>query len=157
MCAVTFLPWWRHQMETFSMSLAFCAGNSPVTGEFPAQKASNMELWSFSICAWINGWVNSPEAGDLRRHRAHYDVTVMLNWFYYIGSSTKGVLWTSWSPMHRNEPSITYSSWGIISEISHFVCYRLAENARTKTPGEAPFGRACGDRQQARRTRSAPG
>ena len=30
------------------------------------------------IYAWINGWVNSREAGDLRRHRAHYDVTVML-------------------------------------------------------------------------------
>ena len=28
-----------------------------------------------SICAWINGWVNNREAGDLRRHRAHYDVT----------------------------------------------------------------------------------
>ena len=30
------------------------------------------------ICAWINGWVNNGEAGDLRRHRAPYDVTVML-------------------------------------------------------------------------------
>ena len=30
------------------------------------------------ICVWINGWVNNREAGDLRRHRAHYDVTVML-------------------------------------------------------------------------------
>ena len=29
------------------------------------------------ICAWINGWVNSREADDLRRHRAHYDVIVM--------------------------------------------------------------------------------
>ena len=26
---------------------------------------------------WINGWVNNLEAGDLRRHRSHYDVTVM--------------------------------------------------------------------------------
>ena len=29
------------------------------------------------ICAWINGWVNNGEAGDLRHHHAHYDVTVM--------------------------------------------------------------------------------
>ena len=29
------------------------------------------------ICIWINGWVNNGKAGDLRRHRAHYDVTVM--------------------------------------------------------------------------------
>ena len=31
-------PWWRHQMETFSAWLAICAGNSPVPGEFPAQR-----------------------------------------------------------------------------------------------------------------------
>ena len=29
------------------------------------------------ICAWISSGVNNREAGDLRRHRAHYDVTVM--------------------------------------------------------------------------------
>ena len=29
------------------------------------------------ICAWINSWVNNGEAGDLRRHSAHYDVTAM--------------------------------------------------------------------------------
>ena len=33
-----FLSWWCHQMETFSALLAFCAGNSPVTGEFPTQR-----------------------------------------------------------------------------------------------------------------------
>ena len=32
------ISWWRHQMETFSALLAICAGNSPVTGEFPAQR-----------------------------------------------------------------------------------------------------------------------
>ena len=31
------------------------------------------------ICAWINGWVNNGEAGDLGRHRARYDVIVMSN------------------------------------------------------------------------------
>ena len=30
--------WWRHQMETFSALLALCAENSPVPGEFPAQR-----------------------------------------------------------------------------------------------------------------------
>ena len=52
------IPWWRHQIETFSALLAFCAGNSPV--------------WT-----WINGWINNGETGDLRRRHAHYDVTVM--------------------------------------------------------------------------------
>ena len=32
------LSWWRHQMETFSTLLALCAGNSPATGEFTAQR-----------------------------------------------------------------------------------------------------------------------
>ena len=64
--------WWRDQMETFSALLAICAGNSPVP------KASDAELWCFSlICTWINGRVNNREAGDLRRYRAHYDVIVM--------------------------------------------------------------------------------
>ena len=30
------------------------------------------------IYAWIYGWVNNREVGDLRRHRAHYDVTIMM-------------------------------------------------------------------------------
>ena len=30
--------WWRHQMETISALLAICAGISPVTGEFTAQR-----------------------------------------------------------------------------------------------------------------------
>ena len=32
------VTWWRHQMETFSALLAICAGNSPASGEFPAQR-----------------------------------------------------------------------------------------------------------------------
>ena len=46
----------------------------------PHTKASDAELWFFClICVWINDWVNNREAGDLRRYRGHYDVTVM--WF----------------------------------------------------------------------------
>ena len=29
------------------------------------------------ICAWTNRWANNRDAGDLRRHRDHYDVIVM--------------------------------------------------------------------------------
>ena len=31
-------PWRRYQIETFSALLAICAGNSPVTGEFPTKR-----------------------------------------------------------------------------------------------------------------------
>ena len=64
-------------METFFALLAICAGNSPVPGEFPAQKPVTQSLMFPLICVWINGWVNNRKAGDLRRYRAHYDVTVM--------------------------------------------------------------------------------
>ena len=61
-----------------SALLATCAGNSPVTGEFPAHKGQWRGALMFSlICAWINDWVNNREAGDLRRHRTHCDVIVM--------------------------------------------------------------------------------
>ena len=65
--------WWRHQMETFSALLAICAGNSPV----PVQRPVTRSVDIFFDLPRINGWVNNREAGDLRRHRAHYDVTVM--------------------------------------------------------------------------------
>ena len=32
------ISWWRHQMETFSALLALRVGNSPVSGEIPAQR-----------------------------------------------------------------------------------------------------------------------
>ena len=37
-------------------------------------------LWALMvslICAWRNGWTSYRDPGDLRRHRAHYDVTLM--------------------------------------------------------------------------------
>ena len=55
----------------------------PLWGEFtdhrriPPTKAIEAELWCSLICAWTNRWVNNRNAVDLRRHRAHYDVTVM--------------------------------------------------------------------------------
>ena len=67
-------PWWRHQIETFSALLALFAGNSPATGKFRAQRPVTWSFDVFFICAWINGWVNNREAGDLRRYRAYYDV-----------------------------------------------------------------------------------
>ena len=69
--------WWRHQMETFSALLALCAGNSPVPVNSPHKGQWHGALMFSLICAWISGWVNNREAGDLRRQRAHYGVIVM--------------------------------------------------------------------------------
>ena len=51
--------------------------NSPHKGQW--RRALIFSL----ICAWINGWVNNREAGDLRRHRANDDVTVMISFNYH--------------------------------------------------------------------------
>ena len=67
-------------METFSALLAICAGNSPVPGEFPAQRPLTRSFDFSLIYVWINGWVNNRKAGDLRRYRAHCGVTVMNGW-----------------------------------------------------------------------------
>ena len=78
--------WWRYQMETFSALLAICAGNSPVPVNSPHNGQWRGALMFTLICARINGWVNNREAGDLRRHRCHYDVIVMKrmhNHFHY--------------------------------------------------------------------------
>ena len=64
---------WRH----FPRYCPFVRGihqspvNSPHKGQW--HRASMFSL----ICARISGWVNTGDAGDLRRHRAHYDVIVM--------------------------------------------------------------------------------
>ena len=43
--------WCRHQMEAFSGLLAICAGNSPVTGEFPTQRPVTRSFdISFDLC-----------------------------------------------------------------------------------------------------------
>ena len=65
-------------MEMVSALLAIYAENSPVTGESPHKGQWRGALIFSLICTWINGWVNTGEAGDLRRHRAHYDVTLMI-------------------------------------------------------------------------------
>ena len=73
----------KHYMMTSSNGNIFRV-TDPLCEEFtshrwiPLTKTSDAELWCFVWSApWINNWVNNREAGDLRRHRAHYDVIVM--------------------------------------------------------------------------------
>ena len=53
-----------------------CAGNSPVTAMKSPHKGQWRRTYVLSLIC-LNGRVNNGEAGDLSRHRAHYDVTVM--------------------------------------------------------------------------------
>ena len=68
--------WWRHQMETFSALLTLCAGNSPVPGEFPAQRqvARSVDVFfdlrlnkRLSKQSW--GWWSETPSSSLWRHR----------------------------------------------------------------------------------------
>ena len=68
--------WWRHQLETFSVLLAICAGNSLVPGEFPAQRPVTRSFDVFfdlhpnkrlSKQCW--GWWFETPSCPLWRHR----------------------------------------------------------------------------------------
>ena len=77
---------WKH----FPRYWSFVRGihRSPVNS--PHKDQWRGALMFCLICVWINGWVNNREAGDLRRYRAHYDVTVMT----YRMSSDRCMPWT---------------------------------------------------------------
>ena len=78
--------WWRHQMETFSVLLAICAGNSPFPGEFFAQRPVTRSFNVFfdlrlnkrlSKQSW--GWWFETLSRPLWRHRNDID----RKWFRY--------------------------------------------------------------------------
>ena len=68
-------PWWRHQMKTFSALVAICAGNSPVFGEFPAQRPVTRSFDVFFDMLpnkrlskqWWSWWFETPSC-SLWRH-----------------------------------------------------------------------------------------
>ena len=64
---------WKHfpRYWPFVRGIQRSPVNSPHKGQWRGALMFSL------ICAWINGCVNNREAVDLRRHRTHYDVTVM--------------------------------------------------------------------------------
>ena len=62
--------------------------NSPHKGQWRGALMFSL-IW-----AWMNGWVNNREAGDLRRYRAHYDITVM-GLVMRIASPMHGVIYST--------------------------------------------------------------
>ena len=87
-CPCVYVSWWRHQMETFSALLAICAGNSPVPGEFPAQRPVRRSFGVFfdlrlnkrlSKQSW--GWWFETPSRSLWRH-----CNGMCNCVYYPNS-----------------------------------------------------------------------
>ena len=64
---------WKH----FPRYWPFVQGIHQSLVNSPHKSQWHGALMSSLICAWINGWVNNREAGDLRHHHTHYDVIVM--------------------------------------------------------------------------------
>ena len=71
---------WKHfpRYWPFVRGIHLSPGNSP-------HKCQWREGLMFSlIWAWINGRVSNRKAGDLRRNRAHHDITVMIQDFFFL-------------------------------------------------------------------------
>ena len=64
-------------MEIFPALLAICEGNPPVTGGFPPQKPVTRSFDAFFDLRLNKQFNKNRDAGDFRRHRAHYYITVM--------------------------------------------------------------------------------
>ena len=71
------VSWWRHQMENIFRVTGHLCGEFTDNRWIPLTKVSDAELWCFLWSELNKRFVNNREAGDLRRHRVHYDVTVM--------------------------------------------------------------------------------
>ena len=81
--------WWRHQMETFSALLTLCAGNSPVPGEFPAQRPVTRSFDVFfdlrpnkRLSKQLWGWWCETLSYSLWRHcNVYFEFLRMKLWF----------------------------------------------------------------------------
>ena len=106
--------WWRHQMKRFSALLALCAGNSPVTGEFPAQRPVTRSFdVSFDLCMkkWLSkqsrGWWFETQSWSLWRHSNDCVCQMIGHCTFLIGCSD--IYWTLlrvWSKTYFCQDSV---------------------------------------------------
>ena len=66
-------------METSAALEALCEGNPPAIGGFPSQRPMTRSFDVFFDLR-LNKKLSKQSRRDLRRYRAHYDVTVMSKW-----------------------------------------------------------------------------
>ena len=87
------LTWWCHKIETFYWPFVRGSHRSPMNkGQW--RRALMVSLNN----AWTNNWANNADAGDLRHHRAHYDVIEMntrkSQWFWSLSRGSNKSLAT---------------------------------------------------------------
>ena len=78
---------WKH----FSLYWPFVRGIHLSSVDSPQKGQWRRALMFSLICAWTNGWANNHDAGDLRCHRAHYDVILMLQGILYAISTVESL------------------------------------------------------------------
>ena len=69
------------------------------------------------ICVWINGGVNNRKAGDLRRHRGHYNVKVMINPVNWV------VIGSGVSLFHKQCQAVAYATASSSISYSALFCH----------------------------------
>ena len=80
------------------------------------------------ICAWINCWVNNREAGYLRCHHAHYDVTVMCFLRYLEFSNVKNPCAViSWKHCARKSIIFCWIMYGFIDLNLHLILIQFSD------------------------------
>ena len=83
----------------FVRGIVWLTVNSPCKGQWRSAL-----LFPY-ICDW-RSWVNNREAGDLRRYRAHYDITVMYDIQVIVNST-----------------NVYYLSSMLVSHLSWLICF----------------------------------
>ena len=95
--------WWRHQMETFSALLALCSGNSPVTSEFPSQRAVTR---SFGVLFYLR--LNKRLSKQWRRR--WFETSSRSLWRHGMNLAAAGVLvlrYREFTPLLEFHPKAT--------------------------------------------------
>ena len=141
-------------MDTFLHYWPFVRGihRSPV---YSPQKSQWRGALMFSLInAWTNCWANNSDAGDLRRHRANYDVTAMTpvpqSQYYFTGTGTITAAFlknmVNKSNESRNELQQCHVSV-LISQITATPIQQLVQannKENIKSPYHRPFVRGSG-------------
>ena len=129
------LSWWRHQMETFSVFLVLCAGNSPLPDEFPSQRPVT-QSFDVSFDLRLNkrlskqswGWWFETPSRSLWRHCKYVCVCVCMSLAIYISLSFSflslsltlslalAIVISLYFSLYLS-PSLTFTDWGVIETV----------------------------------------
>ena len=127
--------WWRHQMETFSVLLAICAGNSPVTGEFSAQRPVTQSFDVFfdlrlnkrlSKQSWWGWWFETLSRPLWRHYNIAYSgglfAHILPGYFHQNGiDCSMGPILQTWIKLNLSMDYIHYKVWDKVIHLWEWI------------------------------------